>query len=102
MIDFNHPVLWLLLTLIDLYTFVIIVGVVLSWLVAFDVINLRNRFVRIIYDTTNALMAPALRPLRRILPALGGLDLSPLILFVALEFSKRMLIWLWATLNIPF
>lgn len=99
---FDHPVLWLLQEVITLYIFVLIVGVVLSWLVAFDVINVRNRFVRIVLDTTNTLMNPALKPIRRILPSMGGLDLSPLILFLLLGFLQRALGWLWVTLNIPF
>jgi YggT family protein len=90
-----QSLLWLLIQVIDIYVYVLIVAVVLSWLVAFDVINLRNRFVRMIYDVTNALMEPALRPIRRILPALGGLDLSPLVLFLILLFAKNLLIEYW-------
>lgn len=87
--------LQLLVTIIDIYIFVLVIGVVLSWLVAFDVINLRNRLVRIVYDTANALINPVLRPIRRILPNLGGLDLSPLILFLLLGFGRNLLIEYW-------
>jgi YggT family protein len=85
----------LIINIIDLYFFVVVVGVVMSWLVAFDVINLRNRFVRAIYDTMNALVEPALRPIRRILPPMGGLDLSPIVLFFLLQALKILIFKLW-------
>lgn len=97
----SHPVLWLIHSVISLLIIVIFVAVVLSWLVAFDVINLRNRFVRTVYDTANAIMNPFLQPIRRILPALGGLDLSPLILLLLLGFGQRLVDWIWFKLNIP-
>ena len=90
-----NALLTLLLTVIDIYTYILIVSVVMSWLVAFDVINLRNRFVRMIYDTVNKLIDPVLKPIRRILPSMGGLDLSPLIVFILLIFIKNLLIEYW-------
>jgi YggT family protein len=97
----SHPVLWLLHSVITLLIFILVIGVVLSWLVAFDVINLRNRFVRMAYDTTNAVMNPLLKPIRRFLPSLGGLDLSPLVLFLLLGFADRLIDYLWVTFRIP-
>ncbi len=87
--------LWLIIQIIDIYMFVLIIGVVLSWLIAFDVLNVRNRFVRIVYDITNALMNPLLRPIRRFLPTFGGLDLSPLVLFLLLGFARSLIIEYW-------
>lgn len=97
----SHPVLWLIDNLISLLMIAIFVAVVMSWLVAFDVINLRNRFVRMVYDVVNAIMEPFLRPIRRILPAFGGLDLSPLILLILLGFAQRLVYWVWAKFDIP-
>ncbi len=97
----GHPVLWLLHQIIDLLFFVVIVGVVLSWLVAFDVVNLRNRFVRGVFDVTNAILNPMLRPIRRLLPSFGGLDLSPLVLMLALGFAGQVFDWIWIHLQIP-
>ncbi|MFO1187799.1 MAG: YggT family protein [Alphaproteobacteria bacterium] len=97
----SHPVLWLIDNIINLLMITIFVAVVMSWLVAFDVINLRNRFVRMVYDTANAIMEPFLRPIRRIIPVFGGLDLSPLILLILLGFAQRLIYWIWGTFNIP-
>lgn len=97
----SHPVLWLIDNLISLLMIAIFVAVVMSWLVAFDVINLRNRFVRMVYDVVNAIMEPFLRPIRRILPAFGGLDLSPLVLLILLGFAQRLVYWVWAKFDIP-
>jgi YggT family protein len=78
-------------TLITLYIWVIIIGVVLSWLIAFNVINTHNRFVYIAVDTINRLTEPVLRPIRNFLPNLGGLDVSPVILLLALFFAQNLI-----------
>jgi len=90
-----QSLLWLILQIINIYIYVLIVWVVVSWLVAFDVINLRNNFVRMIYDVLNRLTDPVMRPIRRILPNLGGLDLSPLVVFILLMFIQRLLLEYW-------
>ena len=68
--------------LIQLYIFVIIAAVIMSWLVSFNVLNRGNRFVDAVWRTLAALTEPALRPIRRFLPSLGGIDISPIILLV--------------------
>ncbi|MBC8021289.1 MAG: YggT family protein [Methyloceanibacter sp.] len=73
-----------LVRLIWVYIWVIIISAVLSWLIAFDVVNTRNRFVLTVADTLWRLTEPALRPIRRLLPNLGGLDVSPVILILLL------------------
>ena len=90
-----QSLLWLILQIINIYIYILVVWVVMSWLVAFDVINLRNRFVRMVHDVLNRLTDPVMRPIRRILPNLGGLDLSPLIVFVLLMFIQRLLLEYW-------
>lgn len=89
----------LLVTLISIYVWVLIIGVVLSWLIAFNVVNTQNRFVYMVADTINRLTEPALRPIRNILPNLGGIDISPVILILLLFFVQNLLtydvpIWL--------
>lgn len=87
----GEPVLWVLLTVIDLYTWVVIIGVILSWLVAFNVINTTNRFVYMVGDFTHRATEPALKPIRNILPSLGGIDISPVVLIIGLMNIKPMI-----------
>jgi YggT family protein len=77
-----RAVLDVILLILQLYTYVIIIVAIMSWLLAFNVINIYNSAVRTIWDTLNALTEPVLRPIRNILPNLGGLDLSPLVLLL--------------------
>jgi len=93
-----NPILWLILTAIDIYTFFVIAAVILSWLVAFDVVNTRNRFVYTVSDFLYRLTEPALRPIRRFMPQFGGIDLSPLVLIVLLYFAKLSVIWVYVRL----
>ena len=79
-----HPIFWLIDQLIGLFIFVLFVRVIMSWLVSFQVVNLRNNFVRLVNDISIRITEPAMRPIQRLIPPLGGLDLSPLILFLAL------------------
>jgi YggT family protein len=81
-----NPVVWLLLTLIDLYTWVIIIAVVMSWLIAFGVVNTYNRFARAVVGFLDAVTEPVFRQVRRVIPPLGGLDISPLIVLILLQF----------------
>jgi len=69
----------------------VIIYVVVSWLVAFDVINTRNNFVRTVGDTLYRLTEPALRPIRRVMPNLGGVDLSPMVLILLLWFVRELM-----------
>jgi YggT family protein len=82
--------LWLIDTLIRLYIWIIIAAVVLSWLVAFNVLNPHNNIVRVIGDGLYRLTEPALRPIRNVMPNLGGLDISPIILIIALWFFRLL------------
>jgi len=84
------PLFWLIITVIDLYVWVVIASVILSWLTAFNVINTHNRFVYMIGETVFRMTEPALRPLRGILPNLGGLDISPMVLLLGLVFLKQV------------
>ena len=77
--------------ILGLYVWVLVVGAVLSWLVAFDIINTRNRFVHIVSDFCYRLTEPALRRIRRFLPAISGIDLSPIILILVIMFLQSFL-----------
>jgi YggT family protein len=81
--------------IIGLYITIVVIHVILSWLVVLDVVNRRNHTVYMIADVFRRLTEPALRPIRRRLPDLGGLDISPLILIFLLYFiSGYVLVWL--------
>jgi YggT family protein len=77
-----RAVLDVILLVLQLYTYVIIIVAIMSWLIAFNVINVYNNVVRSIWDALNALTEPVLRPIRNILPNFSGLDLSPLVLLL--------------------
>ena len=85
------PLIKLIDIVITFYMWVVIIYVVVSWLVAFDVINTRNNFVRTVGDTLYRLTEPALRPIRRVMPSLGGVDLSPLVLILLLWFVRELM-----------
>lgn len=76
---------------INLYIWAIIISAVLSWLIAFDVVNTSNRLVYTIVDFLWRITEPALRPIRQFLPNLGGIDISPIILILGLFFLQSVL-----------
>ncbi len=84
-----------LLTVIDvalsLYMWAVIISVVLSWLVAFNVINTYNQFVSMVMSSLGQIVEPALRRIRQVLPIFGGLDLSPIVLLLAIYFIRQVL-----------
>lgn len=89
------PLLSFIRLVIDLYIWVVIISAILSWLIAFDVVNRRNRAVYTIADALHRLTDPVLRPIRRALPDLGGLDISPVVLILGLIFLRDVvLVWL--------
>jgi len=82
---FIHP-------LLTLFVFVIFANVIMSWLIGFNVINPRNQLVSMIWRFTGAMTEPFLGPIRRVLPSLGGIDLSPLILLLLVFFIRDWLV----------
>ena len=83
-----NALFWLINQVIGLYITLVIIQVVLSWLVAFNVVNTSNRFVYLVGDFLYRVTEPALKPVRRILPAMGGIDLSPVVLILLLYFLQ--------------
>ena len=84
-------VLNLINTVISLYIWVLIANAVLSWLVAFNVVNTHNKIVYMIGDFLYRITEPVLRPIRRVVPDLGGIDISPIILVLILFFLRDLL-----------
>jgi YggT family protein len=84
--------IWLILTIIDIYFWVVIASAVMSWLIAFNVVNVRNHIVGLIWDTLIRLTEPVLAPIRRVLPNLGGIDISPVVLLLGLQFLRIFIV----------
>ena len=78
---------------ITIYIWLLIASAILSWLVTFNVVNTRNRFVYVVGDFLYRITEPALRPIRRVLPNLGGIDLSPVVLILILFFLRDFLLY---------
>jgi YggT family protein len=79
-------------TVIDIYIWIIILYVILSWLISFNVVNTRNRVVYLVADALFRLTDPVLKPVRRIIPAVGGFDLSPVVVILLLFFIQNLII----------
>jgi len=78
--------------LLGLYIIIVFAMAILSWLIAFNVVNTHNRAVYTIADVLYRLTEPALRPIRNLLPNLGGIDVSPIILFIIIMFIQRVIL----------
>jgi len=83
-----NPIAFLILQIVNIYEWVVIIAVAVSWLTAFNVINERNNFVRSLLRILITLTDPVFRQIRRVIPPVGGLDLSPLVVIVLLETIK--------------
>ena len=86
-----EPFAILLYRILDVYYYILIINIILSWLIAFNVLNTYNRFVGMILYATQRLTNPLLNPIRRFLPNLGGLDISPIVLILLLFFIQDSL-----------
>ncbi|MGA8615513.1 MAG: YggT family protein [Xanthobacteraceae bacterium] len=92
----ENPFLWLVDTVINLYIWILIAAAILSWLIAFNVVNTRNHFVAGVGNFFYHVTEPALRPIRSVLPNLGGIDISPVVLIIGLLFLERIIFWVYA------
>ncbi len=93
-----NPLLWLFDTLIQLYIWILIAAAILSWLIAFNVVNTRNNFVASVANFFYHVTEPVLRPIRQMLPNLGGIDISPVILIIGLLFLQQLVHWAYVRL----
>ena len=82
---------YLLIQILDLYWWIVIINVIISWLIGFSVLNTQNRFVFMIFDFTNRLTNPILNKIRNVLPNFGTIDASPVVLLLALWFIKSLM-----------
>ncbi len=90
-----NSVYFLLDTILDLYSWLVIIAVILSWLVSFGVVNRSNQLVRMFYEASWRLTEPAFNYVRRYLPNLGGLDISPVIILLVIFFLRSLLREYW-------
>ena len=87
-----RAVLDVVLIVLELYTYVIIASAILSWLVAFNVVNRYNDFVRSVWNLVTALTEPLLKPIRGVIPNFGGIDISPVILLLLIFFLRQVIV----------
>ena len=78
--------------LLTLYIYVLLAAVIMSWLIAFNVVNPRHRFVAVLAEFLYRITEPVLRPIRNLLPNLGGIDISPLIVILIIFFIQSVII----------
>ena len=89
-------IFFLLDSIITIYLWIIIINAILSWLVAFNILNTQNRFVFSVLDTTHKLTDPALNKIRRFIPMFGSIDISPVILILFLMFIRNIVFEIFA------
>src|SRR5438046_10530710 len=86
-----RAVLDIVLIVLDPYVWLLIASAILSWLIAFNVVNTRNQFVSSVAEFLYRITEPLLRPIRNVLPDLGGLDVSPIILILLIMLIERVI-----------
>ena len=84
-------VVQVVLLILNILWWIIIVSAILSWLLAFNILDYRNNFVRTVSDTLYRMTEPLYRPIRNVLPNLGGLDLSPLVVLIVIFFIQQLI-----------
>ena len=94
-----RAILDIVIIILDLYVWLLIASAILSWLIAFNVVNTRNQFVAAVAEFLYRITEPALAPIRRFMPSLGGLDISPIILILIIIFLPKGLVSLPARIR---
>ena len=89
-------IFYLVLQILKLYSYIVIANVIISWLVAFNVLNTQNRFVFSVLDATYKMTDPALNKIRRFIPTFGSIDVSPVILILLLMFLRNIVFEIFA------
>lgn len=83
--------IFLLLFLLDVYFWILIASVLMSWLIVFNVVNTRNKWVHMILGILNRLTEPVMAKVRRVIPPIGGIDISPMIVIFGIFLLQRLL-----------
>jgi len=86
-----RAVLDIVLIVLDLYVWLLIASAILSWLIAFNVVNTRNQFISAVGEFLYRITEPVLAPIRNALPSLGGLDISPIVVILIIMFLQRVI-----------
>jgi YggT family protein len=92
------PVFSLIDAVLSIYSLIVFISVIMSWLISFNVVNRHNQFVDMIWRFVTSLTEPTLRPIRKVIPYIGGIDISPLVLLLGIYFLREMNWWLAARL----
>ena len=87
-----RSILYIILLILDIYIWLLIAAAILSWLVAFNVVNSRNQFVAMVGDFLYRITEPVLRPIRNLVPSLGGIDISPVVLILIIILIKDIIV----------
>lgn len=88
-----RAILDIILIALQVYTYLLIASVILSWLIAFNVINTRNQFVAMVADFLYRITEPVLAPIRRRMPDLGGIDISPIVVFLLILLLEKIIVY---------
>lgn len=88
-----RAVLDVILLALQLYVWLLIASAILSWLIAFNVVNIRNEVVKTIWNFLYQITEPVLRPIRNVLPNLGGIDISPIVLVLIIILIQRVIVY---------
>ncbi len=88
-----HPVVWLILNVINIYIWIVIIAVVVNLLIHFNIINRYQPLVQQISTALARLTEPVFRRVRKVIPPMGGFDLSPIIVLLGLQFLYRIIVW---------
>ena len=95
MIQPENPIIALIVVVLNIYWYVVFAAVIVSWLTAFNVINSHNNFVRSLLHILYVLTEPVFRQIRRVIPVIGGLDLSPMVVLIAIWWiTDKVIPWL--------
>ena len=86
-----HALFSVILLALELYTYIIVGVAILSWLIAFNVVNTRNQFVAAVAEFLYKITEPVLAPIRNVMPNFGGLDISPIIVILIIMFIQRVI-----------
>jgi len=91
----EDPFLYLIIRIIGLYKFILIIYIIATWLINFNLLNTSNRFIFTVMGILYRLAEPSLKFVRKYIPNFGNIDISPIIVFIFLEFLQRFLIKYW-------